>query len=78
MTESILTAIVFDQLAEYFGRYEISFQFWGDGNNNVWIEKDGVSLWEAGGFEAPSGAMIAARNYLDRINNKKREYNPNF
>lgn len=78
MTESILTAIVFEQLAEYFERYEITFQFWGAGINSAWIEKDGVSLWDDGGFETPSEVMIAVRDYLDRINNKKREYNPNF
>jgi len=78
MKESILTALVFEELSEYYGKYEITFQFWGEGNNNVWVEKDGVDLWDSGGFKEPIEAMIAARDYLDRINNKKRDYNPNF
>ena len=79
MTDEIFIGIVFVQLSEYFGKYEITFQFWGEGQHIAFIEKDGVDLWNGGkSFDTPLDAMVAVRNYLDRINNKKREYNPNF
>lgn len=78
IVESEFVGIVMCELSEYFGDYEVSFQFWGPGLNSFFIEKQGVEMWDAGGFESPLKAMIAARNYLDKINNKQREYNPNF
>lgn len=78
LVESEFTGIVMVELSEYFGDYEITFQFWGPGQNHAFIEKDGIELWDKGGFEIPLKAMVATRNYLDKINNKKREYNPNF
>lgn len=35
------------------GRYDLSFQFWGEDNNNVFIERDGVELASFGGEETP-------------------------
>ena len=39
-------------------QYEISFQFWGDGNNNVFINREGVEIASFGG-----------RNSIDEIIN---------
>lgn len=79
MTKEIMIGIVFGQLSEYFEKYEITFQFWGEGRNIAFIEKDGIDLWNGGkSFDTPLQAMIGVRNYLDRINKKEREYNPNF
>lgn len=78
MPEGLMAGMVLYELSEYFGDYEITFQFWGPGQNHAFIEKDGVDLWDKGGFESPLKAMVATRNYLDKINSKKREYNPNF
>ena len=77
-TESQFIGIVMGELSEYFGYYEVTFQGWGPGQNHVFVDKDGIELWDEGGFETPLDALLAARNYLDKINNKKREYNPNF
>jgi hypothetical protein len=64
------TAMLFERLKEYFGKYEISFQFWGDGNNNVFINKDDVEIASFGGENTPEEIMVRALEYLDRINRK--------
>ena len=48
--------------------YQISFQFWGDGNNNVFIMKDHVDLYSSGGFSCVDDVIIDALHYLYRIN----------
>jgi hypothetical protein len=61
---------LFFDLAPYFGKYQISFQFWGRNNNNVYIMKDGVDLYDSGGHESVMHVLIDALNYLNRINRK--------
>lgn len=77
-SEGTMAGMILYELSEYFGDYEVSFQFWGPGINSVVIDKDGVNLFVESGIESPFYAMVAARDYLDKINNNKREYNPNF
>lgn len=36
------------RIEEYAGKYEFSFQFWGKGNNNIYIVKDNVDLYDSG------------------------------
>lgn len=38
-----------DDIQQWAGIYNFSFQFWGEDNNNVFIEKDGVELASFGG-----------------------------
>jgi hypothetical protein len=75
---AIYVGVAMSNLNEYMGKYQISFQFWGEGNNNVFIEKDGVPLHETGGYDTPYSAITDAVRYLDKINRKQREVNPNF
>jgi len=42
-----------ERIEKYAGKYELSFQFWGEGSNNVFIEKDGVELISFGGEDTP-------------------------
>lgn len=58
----------FKKLTKYAGKYQISFQLWGDNNNNIFIQKDDVDLWSCGNERTPLSAMIRAIGYLDRIN----------
>lgn len=37
------------EIEKWSGQYEFSFQFWGAGNNNVFINKGGVELASFGG-----------------------------
>jgi len=57
-----------DRLEKYYGKYQVSFQFWGKGNNNCYIMKDDVDLHDFGGCATPEDAMKQALEYLDRIN----------
>ena len=63
---------LFEKLNPYFGKYEISFQFWGVGNNNVFINKNDVEIASFGGEETPEDIMQVTLSYLDRINKTKR------
>lgn len=50
----IITGEIFwSELNKYAGKYQFSFQFWGEGNNNVYIMKDDVDLFDTGGLETP-------------------------
>jgi hypothetical protein len=57
----------YNKMLVYAGKYEISIQFWGEGNTNVFIAKDGVDLIDFGGL-SPSIAIKKTVEYLDRIN----------
>lgn len=70
--------IVLTELYKYMGRYDITFQFWGEGNNNVWVEKGGIELYHSGGNKDPLTAMNEALSYLKKVNNQKKETNPYF
>ena len=59
---------LFKKLTKYAGKYQISLQLWGEGNNNIYIQKDDVDLWSCGGEKTPIAAMIKAIGFLDRIN----------
>lgn len=63
MREDLLAAV-----QTFSKRYQISFQFWGPDNNNVFIMKDDVELYDAGGFACVDDAIIDALHYLYRIN----------
>lgn len=60
------------RIAEYAGKYYISIQFWGQGNYNIFIEKDNIDLLSAGGFDTPNEAIDTVLNYLDKINSKTK------
>lgn len=64
---------VFDRLLKYAGKYQIGlhFQMWGEGNYNIYIEKNGIDLWSTGGNTTAEEAMKEALKYLNRINRKK-------
>lgn len=70
--------------------YEFSFQFWGDGNNNVYIEKAGIELWSSGGLNTIEDALKEAMEWVLKQNpsgkvkpekpvmaNSERRYNRN-
>lgn len=58
----------FNKLTKYAGKYQISFQLWGDNANSIYIQKDDVDLWSCGQERTPLSAMIKALGYLDRVN----------
>lgn len=58
----------FNKLKSFAGKYQISMQLWGDGNNQIFIQKDDVDLWDCGNEKTPLDAMKKAISYLNRIN----------
>jgi hypothetical protein len=56
------------EIEKYSQKYQISFQFWGDGNNNAFIMKDDVDLYDSGGFLSIREAVMDALQYIYKIN----------
>lgn len=59
-----------EKMLAYCGKYQVSIQFWGDGNTNVYIEKDDVDLTDFGGYN-PLEAIEKTLEYLNKINGIK-------
>jgi hypothetical protein len=59
---------LFKRIKKYSDRYQFTFQFWGEGNNNVFIDKDDVDIYNTGGYDTPEEVMEAAIEFLDKIN----------
>lgn len=49
-------------------KYQISFQFWPDGDNNVYINKDGVELWSTGGRACIEDILKDAIEWCEKAN----------
>lgn len=62
---------IFLELSKWSLKYEFNFQFWGKNNNNVFIAKDGIELYESFGFPYPQDAIVDALKYVTKINSKK-------
>lgn len=60
-----------NEIEKWSGKYLFSFQFWGKGNNNVFIAKDDVDLYDTGGYLTAEDVMIAALQYIYKINRVK-------
>lgn len=57
------------EIKKWSKQYELSFQFWPR-QNNVWIYKDQVEIFNRGGLETMEEAMQEACDFLNRINSK--------
>ena len=56
------------EIEKYSDKYQFSFQFWGNGDNNVYIAKDYVNLFDTGGYLTIEDVIIAALHYIYKIN----------
>jgi hypothetical protein len=61
------------ELEKWSQTYEFSFQFWGDGNNNVYIAKGGVDLYDTGGYNTILEAIWAALEWVYAKNPKAKK-----
>ena len=68
MSNKLTECQMFKRLNAYSGKYQISMQLWGEDNNQIYIQKDDVALWDCGNEKTPLAAMMKAVAYLDRIN----------
>lgn len=60
--------ILLSEIEKWSEKYQFSFQFWGEGNNNLYIYKDDVELHSTGGWLTIEDALISALEYIYRIN----------
>lgn len=49
-------------------KYEFSFQFWGEGNNNVFINKDSIELASFGGELSIEDILIRTLEWVKKEN----------
>jgi hypothetical protein len=57
-----------NEIEAFTATYEFNFQFWGEGNNNVYISKDDVDLYDSGGYNTIEEVLVCALTYLYKIN----------
>jgi hypothetical protein len=50
------------------GKYDLSFQFWGEGDCNVYISKDSVDIKSMGGEDTPLEIMNQAIEWCEKAN----------
>lgn len=60
--------ILLGEIEKWSEKYEFSFQFWGEGNMNVFIYKDGIELFCAGGRNTVYEILTEAMNFVRKIN----------
>lgn len=51
LSEHAISGVLAAKVEFWSKRYQFSFQFWGKGNNNVFIQKDSVEIKSFGGRE---------------------------
>lgn len=61
-----------DKIEEWSSVYEFSFQFWGAGNNNVFIEKASIELYSTGGKDTVKDALQEAYDWIKKQNPNKK------
>lgn len=56
------------EIERWSQKYDFSFQFWGEGYNNVYISKDDVDLYDTGGYETVEEVIKVTLNWIYRVN----------
>lgn len=77
--DSLIKIDLINEIEKWSQKYDISFQLWGLGNNNVFIQRDHVELHSSGGYETVTEAMKEALLWIYKVNrvpNKDRLINP--
>ena len=49
-------------------QYDFSFQFWGVGNNNIYVSRGNIELVSSGGFETVKEALESVINWCEKSN----------
>jgi hypothetical protein len=55
-------------------QYEFSFQFWGEGNNNVFINRDGIEIASFGGENSIKDILKLTIDWCEKANPSKIKY----
>lgn len=80
MKNYALLGALLGEIEKWSGKYQFSFQFWGEDNNNVFINKDHVEITSMGGRESIQEILADTLEWIYRVNripNDKRIFNQN-
>lgn len=61
------------ELQKWSHEYEFQFQFWGDANNNVFIEKGGIEVASFGGEDTIKDILKRTVDWIHRTNPGKEK-----
>lgn len=61
--------LLFLDLNKWSKIYDFNFQFWGEGNNNVFIYKNDIEIFSSGDNECVQESIYKALNFINKINN---------
>lgn len=64
------------EIEKWSDKYEFSFQFWGLGNNNVWLYKGGVEIFNRGGRESPREIIEETLQWIYKTNRVRIDLRP--
>lgn len=67
---NLLDAVNLRKIEFWATKYEFSFQFWGEGNNNVFINKDDVEIHSSGGYETVADMFKYVIAWCEKANPK--------
>lgn len=67
-SEKLLLALQLMKIEFWTKRYEFSFQFWGEDNNNVYIQRDNVEIASFGGEGTISEILKRTLDWCEKSN----------
>lgn len=68
MTDYRKITSLFTQIEKWSEYYDFTFQFWGEGNNNVFIAKDSVDLASFGGEKTIASILERTMQWVKEKN----------
>jgi len=70
MSKTATTIELLKQIEQWSGVYELSFQFWGKDNMNVYIHKGGVEIASFGGEDSIHDIFLRTMEWINKKNPK--------
>lgn len=71
-SEQAILGILLSRIEWWSKQYEISFQVWGEGNNNVFVNHDDVDIYSSGGWETVEEMFNEVLKWCERSNPSKK------
>lgn len=72
---NVTTCSMLKEIDKFTDKYQISFQLWGAGNYNAYIEKDDVELTSLGSENSMRRIFTLTLEYLYKITRTPKEQN---
>lgn len=71
-SEWFITGRLLAKIEFWSKQYTFSFQFWGEGNNNVFIDRDSVEVHSTGGMDTIKEVLEEAIEWCEKANPSKK------